>query len=240
LNFLEKLVELLPMMQLPLPFSLLNSAPVTPVPTTLLSPLVWEIKEVPNRKTASGRIRGTTGFITVPKQLPKAYKAEVIATLQRRLETAYKKTLEPHQPPKRSVGGVRGAELLANASDKTLDIQTLDALTAYVFKLNAKTFRHPLKTVRIGRSKYSTLAYVKVKIGEMTVSKYSMGNAIPEAAFRYLILHELAHFLEQNHSPRFWQQVARFCPDYKVQRKVMQAYHQAQVRLTETLSGDTQ
>jgi predicted metal-dependent hydrolase len=31
----------------------------------------------------------------------------------------------------------------------------------------------------------------------------------------YLILHELAHVKEMNHSPRFWREVARICPDFK-------------------------
>ncbi len=32
----------------------------------------------------------------------------------------------------------------------------------------------------------------------------------------YIILHELAHLIELNHSERFWQQVERLCPDYQV------------------------
>ena len=31
----------------------------------------------------------------------------------------------------------------------------------------------------------------------------------------YLILHELTHLREMNHSARFWREVARVCPDYE-------------------------
>jgi predicted metal-dependent hydrolase len=31
----------------------------------------------------------------------------------------------------------------------------------------------------------------------------------------YLVLHELAHLKEMNHSRRFWSEVARLCPDFK-------------------------
>jgi hypothetical protein len=32
----------------------------------------------------------------------------------------------------------------------------------------------------------------------------------------YIILHELSHLKEMNHSARFWHEVERVCPDYKM------------------------
>jgi predicted metal-dependent hydrolase len=37
----------------------------------------------------------------------------------------------------------------------------------------------------------------------------------PEFVRDYIILHELAHLKEMNHSKRFWKEVARLCPEYK-------------------------
>ena len=37
----------------------------------------------------------------------------------------------------------------------------------------------------------------------------------------YVIIHELCHFYEGNHSSRFWEHVSRYCPNYKVLRKTM-------------------
>lgn len=37
----------------------------------------------------------------------------------------------------------------------------------------------------------------------------------------YVIVHELCHFYEGNHSKRFWEHVARYIPNYKELRKTM-------------------
>ena len=41
----------------------------------------------------------------------------------------------------------------------------------------------------------------------------------PQDVIDYVIIHELAHFFEHNHSHRFWAKVAEAMPDYKVQEK---------------------
>ena len=37
----------------------------------------------------------------------------------------------------------------------------------------------------------------------------------------YVIIHELCHFYEGNHSSKFWEHVSRYCPNYKILRKRM-------------------
>lgn len=49
----------------------------------------------------------------------------------------------------------------------------------------------------------------------------------PPSVIDYVVIHELAHLVELNHSPSFWQIVAQLCPDYAEQRALLkeQAAH---------------
>jgi hypothetical protein len=195
--------------------------PPKPIPTRFLStglPVV--VEDSPRAKRASGRIKENTAVITLPMHWAKRVKQHAVDELMIKLSHVHVKqqrflsTMEALQD-----------EDFANGAE-TLSIQTLAELTLYVHSLNASTFKAPLKGVRMGRSKVSHLAQVNLRTGVMTVSCYCLGEAIPAEAFRYLILHELAHFQEANHSKRFWALVARYCPDYKRQRQLMRLYFQ--------------
>lgn len=44
---------------------------------------------------------------------------------------------------------------------------------------------------------------------------------MPQAAVDYVLLHELAHTEHMNHSPAFWNLVARFLPDYRDRQRLL-------------------
>ena len=46
----------------------------------------------------------------------------------------------------------------------------------------------------------------------------------PEEVLDYVVVHELAHLKEMNHSPAFWSIVEQEMPDYKVRRKWLKDY----------------
>lgn len=48
--------------------------------------------------------------------------------------------------------------------------------------------------------------------------------AVPQELSDYVIVHELAHRLEMNHSPRFWAVVEQQLPDYKQLRQELKKY----------------
>jgi predicted metal-dependent hydrolase len=47
---------------------------------------------------------------------------------------------------------------------------------------------------------------------------------VPQELLEYVIIHELAHIRQKNHSAEFWKLVGKFCPDYKSKRKQLHAY----------------
>ena len=47
---------------------------------------------------------------------------------------------------------------------------------------------------------------------------------LPAELLDYVVVHELAHRLEMNHSRRFWNQVGRILPDYETRRKRLRDY----------------
>lgn len=41
----------------------------------------------------------------------------------------------------------------------------------------------------------------------------------PTPILDYVVVHELAHLIEANHSPRFWAKVGEYFPDYKMAKR---------------------
>ncbi|MDD5252181.1 MAG: SprT family zinc-dependent metalloprotease [Patescibacteria group bacterium] len=48
---------------------------------------------------------------------------------------------------------------------------------------------------------------------------------LPPRLAEYVVVHELCHLKEFNHSPRFWALVAQAIPDWRARRREMKKYH---------------
>ena len=78
--------------------------------------------------------------------------------------------------------------------------------------------RHPGRvTVREQRTKWGSCS------GQGNLNfNWKLIMAPPEA-LDYVVVHELCHLYEFNHSPRFWERVSRYMPDYAVWRDFLRS-----------------
>jgi predicted metal-dependent hydrolase len=164
------------------------------------------IEEV-NASTARCKLVNGVLQIKMPRHWPAAYKDQTIAKFQR--WATKQAAMAASLPP------------VGEGDGRTWPIADFEA---YVRQLNEETLQAPLKAVRIGSARRSRLAQANVQTGVLTFSRYAI-DGMPLRALRYLVLHELAHLFEANHSSRFWALVARHEPDYKRQRAIAQAHH---------------
>ncbi len=92
-----------------------------------------------------------------------------------------------------------------------------------VMELNHLYFRKEIQSVSL---KYNTSNWgscsTKANINLSTCLLFA-----PDDVIDYVIIHELAHLLEMNHSPRFWKHVEDAMPDYKEKKKWLKQNWQA-------------
>jgi len=84
-----------------------------------------------------------------------------------------------------------------------------------VNELNHQYFQKPLKDVRL---KYNTSNWGSCSTkGNINLSSRLL--FAPPDVQDYVIIHELAHLIEHNHSARFWKLVSDAMPDYKMKER---------------------
>lgn len=47
---------------------------------------------------------------------------------------------------------------------------------------------------------------------------------MPQELMDYVIVHELSHRRHMNHSAEFWEEVEKYCPEYRTYRKQLKGY----------------
>ena len=79
--------------------------------------------------------------------------------------------------------------------------------------------KFPKITIKDVKSKWGS--YNKVKHEIIYSSELIFKD---QSLYSYLVVHELAHILEFNHSSRFYDIVSKYCPNYKVLRKMLKEW----------------
>ena len=103
----------------------------------------------------------------------------------------------------------------------------LDVIELY--KLAAKNYI-PARVMELAKQMGLTVLSVKINCAKTHWASCSAKNTLNFAWYTimatqeqvdYVIVHELCHMWEFNHSARFWEKVGQFCPDYKTHRAAL-------------------
>jgi len=106
--------------------------------------------------------------------------------------------------------------------DKSIDIDK------YYKKIAKKVFKERLDLIT---GKINDVPYPNLRIRKMTtrwgvcnpkLKTITLNLELIKYAYPvidYVIIHELCHFIEQNHSKSFWNLVEKYMPNYKIYRK---------------------
>lgn len=102
-------------------------------------------------------------------------------------------------------------EIIAKLLAKFFAGVYLPQVTRRVHELNAAHFQRPIREVKLSNT-YSRWGSCSHK-GNINLATRLL--LAPPEVLDAVIIHELAHLVEQNHSSRFWAQVKRALPNYK-------------------------
>ena len=166
-----------------------------------------------DRKTVSLELRRDgVFFVRAPRRMEDARISAFLKDREAWLRSHLRKQEEQRQnaadengmPP----GKLTGAELRLLAEQARDDLMTRAVRFA------------PMVGVSFGRV---TIRCQKTRWGSCSSEGNLNFNCLlmlaPPEARDYVVIHELCHRIEMNHSPRFWAEVGRVCPDYRAQKR---------------------
>lgn len=134
-------------------------------------------------RTVSAYERDGKVIVMIPARFTRAEEAEWVETMIARLDKSAQRTN----------GGRTDAELLARAgrlTQKYLDGSVMPTSVRWVTNM--------------------TTRWASCTSGSGTIRMSARLRSMPEWVIDYVLLHELAHLIEPNHSSRFWTWVDRY------------------------------
>lgn len=155
-----------------------------------------------DRKTVGIRVKpGGLVEIRMPKRLPLSYGEAFV----KEKADWIKKAVENSPPPKEELSQEEQKRL------RMLAKELLPPLTeAWAFRMGVRP-----AGIRItsAKTRYGSCSAK----GNLCFSLYLMRS--PAEAVEYVVVHELCHLKHLNHSKAFWEEVARYLPDYNERKK---------------------
>ncbi|WP_374711339.1 M48 metallopeptidase family protein [Symbiobacterium terraclitae] len=165
-----------------------------------------------DKKNSSGTIKDGEIVLYISSRLPKAVQARHIEQLTQRLaprlERARRAALSGQDP------------LLGLTPSPVTDDA---ALEAWARRINAQFYGFRMGRVRF-RKQESRWGSCSGRTRNIQISHRLRGG--PHELLEYVLIHEIAHLGELNHSSRFWTLVERACPDWRERRRLLRRYEE--------------
>lgn len=162
--------------------------------------------EYSDRKTIGIYIKNGNVIVRAPKRASQ----KVIESFVLKNEDWIKKHLEK---------SLKKAKFYDGITDD--DKRRYKALAKEYFESKTKEFAD-IMGIKYGRI---TITSAKKRFGSCSsagnISYSYLLYLYPECAREYVIVHELAHRVYMNHSPKFYQMIEQYMPDYKIRKKLL-------------------
>lgn len=159
-----------------------------------------------NRKTISASVKGGVLTVRAPRGIPKALIDEFLKKHNEWIE----KHLDAARKKEEFFSSLSEPEI---ANLKKAAREYLTEKTKYFSKIMG------LKYSRISITSAATRFGSCSSNGNISYSWRLM--LYPESAREYVVVHELAHLVEMNHSDRFYKIVESVLPDYKERKRML-------------------
>ena len=155
-----------------------------------------------NRKTIAMRITGPDSVeVRAPRRMPQAQINDFIERHRSWIEKHIARVPQPASP---------------------FTEEEIRALADQALKVIPDRVRRYAALIGVGYGRI-TIRNQKSKWGSCSAKGNLNFNCLlmlcPPEVLDYVVIHELCHREEMNHSPKFWAEVEKYVPNYKAQRK---------------------
>ena len=165
-----------------------------------------------SRKTVAIQVKGDQGVIVkAPLNCPDDFIAAFVAENRKWIDRQFEKLAEKSEKEKNEL-----ADLHVLSRLEMFELER-DALRVIPERVK---YYAPIVGVRYGRI---TIRNQRTRWGSCSAQGNLNFNIalmrVPLEVLDYVVVHELCHRIELNHSPRFWALVEKVIPDYKKHQK---------------------
>lgn len=173
----------------------------------------YEVKRYKRAKHVRISVKpGGRVVVTMPWRAPKYLADEFVQKQMVWIQKAREKMVQV-QPLKRS------------GTTEEYKKYKKEALKVFVQRLQELNARYQFSYKRVSVRNQKTRWGSCSKAGTLSFSYRLL--LVPEAVRDYVLVHELCHTKEMNHSRKFWLLVSQTVPDYKALRKQLQTFSAA-------------